>query len=69
VPYALKGKVENELDRLEKEGVIEKTQSFGWAAAIVIIKQDSSVRIFGDYKLTTNQAAKTGSLCGGRAWE
>ena len=60
VPYALKGKVENELDRLEKEGVIEKVQSSDWAAPIVlVVKQDGSVRICGDYKLTTNQAAKT----------
>ena len=81
VPYALKGKVENELDRLEKEGVIEKVQSSDWAAPIVpVVKQDGSVRICGDYKLTTNQAAKTesyplpriedifASLCGGKSF-
>jgi len=58
----LKGKVENELDHLEKEGVIEKIQSSNWAAPTVpVVKQDDSVRICGDYKLTINQAAKTES--------
>ena len=62
VPYALRGKVEKELDRLEMEGVIEKAETADWAAPIVpVVKQDGSVRICGDYKLTTNQAAKAES--------
>ena len=62
VPYALRGKVEAELDRLESEGVIEKVPTSDWAAPIVpVVKQDGSVRICGDYKLTINQAAKTES--------
>lgn len=60
VPYALRSKVEDELDRLEKDQIIEKLQISNWAAPIVpIVKQDGSVRICGDYKLTANQAAKT----------
>eukprot|EP00731_Ephydatia_muelleri_P017266 Em0010g364a len=58
VPYALRKKVEAELDRLEKIGVIEKVQFSAWAAPIVpILKRDGSLRICGDYKLTVNKAA------------
>ena len=58
VPYALRKKVEAELDRLEKDGVIEKVQFSAWAAPIVpILKRDGSLRICGDYKLTVNKAA------------
>ena len=59
VPYALREKVENELQRLETEGIIEPVQMSDWAAPIVLVlKRDGSVRICGDYKLTVNQAAK-----------
>ena len=52
-----------ELERLEKTGVIEPVQHADWAAPIVpVLKQDGSVRICGDYKLTVNQAAKTDSF-------
>ena len=59
VPYALRPKVEEELKRLEKEGVIEPVQFADWAAPIVpIVKQDGTVRICGDYKVTVNRASK-----------
>ena len=62
VPYSLKIKVEEELDHIESQGVIEKTQSADWAAPIVpIVKPDGSIRIFGDYKLTVNQASRVES--------
>ena len=52
-----------ELERLEKIGVIEPVQHADWAAPIVtVLKQDGSVHICGDYKLTVNQAAKTDSF-------
>ena len=60
VPYALKSKVEDELSRLEKEGVIRPVEFSQWAAPIVpIVKRDGTIRICGDYKLTVNRAAKT----------
>ena len=57
VPYALRSKVEAELDRLLKAGVIEPVRSSDWPAPIVpVLKQDGSVRICGDYKMTVNKA-------------
>ena len=62
VPYALRQKVAEELDRLEEAGVIVPTQHSDWAAPIVpVVKTNGSVRICGDYKLTANTATKTES--------
>lgn len=60
VPYAMKEKVNTELDRLQAEGIIEPVQYADWAAPIVpILKSDKvSVRICGDYKLTVNKASR-----------
>ena len=38
VPYALQEQVENELDKLEKHGVIKKTNRSCWASRIVATK-------------------------------
>ena len=53
VPYAMTGKVEEELERLEKEGIIEPVQFADWAAPIVaVLKADGkSVRVCGDFKV------------------
>ena len=62
VPFALKHKVEAELDRLLKEGIVEAVKSAGWAAPIVaVVKSDGSVRICGDYRMTVNQASRLDS--------
>ncbi|XP_056118298.1 uncharacterized protein K02A2.6-like [Rhinichthys klamathensis goyatoka] len=59
VPYAMKHKVEKELERLQQLGIIEPIKFSNWAAPIVpVLKGDGTVRICGDYKLTINQAAK-----------
>ena len=43
VPYALREKVEQELDRLTKEGIIEPIQFADWAAPIVpVMKKDGT---------------------------
>ena len=55
VPYAMRSAVEEELDRLEAQGVIEKIDHSEWAAPIVAVpKKDGQVRICGDYKVTVN---------------
>lgn len=55
VPYALRGAVEDELDRLEREGVIEKVTHSEWATPVVAVpKADGRVRLCGDFKITVN---------------
>jgi len=59
VPYALKNKVELELDRLVEQGIIEAIQFADWAAPIVAaLKNDQTVQICGYFKQTINQASK-----------
>ena len=53
-PYAA---IEQELDRLEASGAIEKIPHSDWAAPIVPVpKKDGKFRICSDYKVTINQA-------------
>lgn len=55
VPYALRPLVEQELERLERAGVLQPGSHSDWAAPIVTVpKRDGTVRICGDYKLTVN---------------
>jgi len=55
LPYALKPKVEAELDQLEKEGVLSKVDYSEWATPIVpVVKRDNTVCICGDFKTTLN---------------
>ena len=59
VPFALKTKVEQELERLERKRIITPVQFSDWAAPIVpVVKSDGSIRICGDYRLTVNQASR-----------
>ena len=55
MPYALRPKVEATLEKMEKEGNIEKVEISDWATPVVpVMKPDGSVRICGDYKVTLN---------------
>ena len=59
VPFALRAKVDNELQRLQATGVIVPIEHSNWAAPIVpVLKANWEVRICGDYKLIVNKAAK-----------
>ena len=60
VPFALRQKVECELEQLESQEIIEPVHFSDWAAPIVpVTKRDGSIRICGDYKLTVNKVAQT----------
>ncbi|XP_029162078.1 uncharacterized protein K02A2.6-like [Nylanderia fulva] len=55
LPFALNEKVETEINRLVKLGHLEKIEVSEWATPIVpVIKNDGSVRICGNFKLTIN---------------
>ena len=57
IPFALREPVEQELNRLEQEGILKKVVHSNWAAPIVPVpKKDGKIGICGDYKVTINQA-------------
>ncbi|XP_054274663.1 uncharacterized protein K02A2.6-like [Macrosteles quadrilineatus] len=59
MPYALKEKVEKELERLETLGIITRVESSDWGTPIVpVVKPNGSVRICADYKVTLNKVIK-----------
>jgi hypothetical protein len=59
IPYAMREKVEKELDRLEQDGVISETVTSEWATPIVpLVKRNFQIRIYGDYKVTVNPLLK-----------
>jgi hypothetical protein len=56
LPYAMKAGVDKELNRLLKEGIVEKIEQSEWAAPIVpVLKPNGDIRICGDYSVTVNQ--------------
>ncbi|XP_040169841.1 uncharacterized protein K02A2.6-like [Anopheles arabiensis] len=57
VAYAMQSMVEDELTRLEGNGIITPTDSSEWAAPIVVVrKANGTVRICGDYSTGLNDA-------------
>ncbi|XP_013913085.1 PREDICTED: LOW QUALITY PROTEIN: uncharacterized protein LOC106542012 [Thamnophis sirtalis] len=57
VPFALRAKVDAELDKLLAQGVIEPVDHSRWETPIVLpVKPDRSVQICADYKSTINLA-------------
>eukprot|EP00731_Ephydatia_muelleri_P001700 Em0001g1700a len=81
VPFALKGRIEEELERLQRDGIIEPVKFSEWAAPVVpVLKSDGSLRLCGDYKVTVNSVANVesyplprindllGSLTGGKVF-
>ena len=60
VPFAIRMKVEKEIDRLVADGVMEPVKYSEWATPVVpVMKKDGSLRLCGDYKVTVNQATET----------
>ena len=60
IPYAMREKVSEKLDRLVAEGTLEPVDYAEWAAPIVaVMKSDrKSVRICGDFRTTVNPVSK-----------
>ncbi|XP_026544539.1 uncharacterized protein K02A2.6-like, partial [Notechis scutatus] len=57
VPFALKLKIDEQLDKLIAQGILEPTDHARWETPIVTpIKPDGSLRICGDYRATLNHA-------------
>ena len=62
VPYAMKSKVDTELDRLLALNILEPVAHASCAAPIVpVLKGDGTIRICGDYRLTVNQVCPLNS--------
>lgn len=60
VPFAIRDKVCEEIDRLAKTGVLEPVPYSQWATPVVpVSKPDGSIRLCGDYRLTVNLATET----------
>lgn len=56
VPFALKEKVGNELDRLVRVGILKPVSYSEYASPIVaVLKKNNDVRICGDYSATINK--------------
>ncbi len=59
LPFVVRQKVEEELERLVAEGTLEPVKHSQWATPLVVVmKQDKSVRLCGDFKVTVNPVAK-----------
>ena len=55
VAFALRPKVEQVLDKLEKQNILIPVQISDWASPVVpVLKKDGEVRICGDFKVTLN---------------
>lgn len=59
IPFALKDKVDKELERLIEQGVLEPVTYPKWCTPIVVVpKNKDEVRICGDYRSTINKALR-----------
>ena len=57
VPYALRPKIEAELERFESLNIINKveTEEFSMTPIVPVLKPSGQVRICGDFKVSVNQ--------------
>lgn len=60
LPYALKDKVEKQLQERVKAGILKPIEYSDWASPIVAVRKSlNDVRICGDYKVAVNSALDT----------
>lgn len=56
VPYAIRHLIEDEIEKLEKSGTLEKVEHSDWGTPIVpILKSENEIRLCADYKVTLNR--------------
>lgn len=56
VPLAYRHQVEQELERMQENGIISPINTSEWATPLVIVpKHDGSLRLCGDFKITINK--------------
>lgn len=56
LPFAIRDKVEAEIERLVKEGALSQVEVGEWGTPVVpILKKDGTLRLCGDYKITVNK--------------
>ncbi|XP_031328049.1 uncharacterized protein K02A2.6-like [Photinus pyralis] len=57
VAFALRPKIEAEVEKLIRQGILEPCENPTWTTPIVpVVKSDGSIRICADYKCTLNKA-------------
>ncbi|XP_062704675.1 uncharacterized protein K02A2.6-like [Aedes albopictus] len=55
IPISFQPKVEEELEKLEKTGIISKAENADWGTPLVpVLKKDNSIRLCADYRVTVN---------------
>ena len=58
VPYALQPALDEELNQMQKDGIIA-TDNSEWATTMVIVpKGNGKIRVCGDFKVTINQCVE-----------
>ena len=55
LPFAIKEKVKEELQRMVEDGILKSVESSEWATPIVVVTTKQKIRICGDYKSTVNK--------------
>ena len=60
LPYAMRPRVEEELERLVTEGILEPVAHSEWATPIVaaLMSDKKTIRLCGDFRMTVNPVAK-----------
>lgn len=59
IPFAIKDRVLEEIDRLEEKGIFTKVTYSDWGTPLVpVVKRNGSVRLCADYKCTLNPNLK-----------
>lgn len=60
MPYALRSKVDAEIDKMISQGILEPVDHARWeTSTIIAMKADGSIHICADYRATINQALQS----------